>query len=304
MAAVNTRKTGSSKAYPSAQNIAEQFGRASQVGPVTWKCDCPTCGYPCLSVFIDDDGEIGFLCYSCNSPKAIREQAAARGFVPSPQDSKVIAAQMVAEGLAMWAGGVPISETEAATYLIKRRGLSPPWPDKVRAECDRLPYHEGSLFYATRLLCLVEHPARGVLGVHAIGLNDGGRMKGYSHHRKKRGSSVYRRYGLLEGGGCWLGETGGEIVVGEGVETTLSAMTLLERTWGVAALGALGLKRLDLPDAAERVCIAADNDADGAGQEAAQYALERWEEDGRDVRVVIPNKPGSDFNDVLRGRTK
>jgi hypothetical protein len=107
-----------------------------------------------------------------------------------------------------------------------------------------------------------EHHSRGILGVHAIGLNDGGRRKGYSKHGQPKGpSTVYHRHnGQFYGGGVWLGTPGGELVVGEGLETTLSAMVILERGWGVATLGTKGMRLLDLPNAAECVVIAADND--------------------------------------------
>ena len=287
----------------SAEAIACSFGRASQAGSVTWRCDCPVCGYPCCSVNYDDDGSVGFLCYSCRDVKGIREQAQARGLIASGAGSKLARAALVAEGRKVWDGGVPVEGTEASTYLMSR-GLAPPYPDKVRAESHGQPYYDDGLLWAWRLLCLVEHPTRGILGVHATGLNDGGRRKGYSNHGygRKRGSSIYRRYGVLDGGGVWLGTPGGELVVGEGLETTLSAMLILGCGRGVAALGAAGMKRLDLPETAERVCIAADNDDDGAGQKAAAEAKARWLNQGRTVRIATPNTPGTDFNDILKGR--
>jgi hypothetical protein len=171
----------------------------------------------------------------------------------------------------------------------------------VRAESGGRPYYDGGPLVAWRLVCLVEHVTRGILGVHAIRLWDGGRRKAY-------GNKTYNRYGgVFDGGGVWLGTPGGELIVGEGLETTLSAMLILDRAWGVATLGGRGMKRLDLPETAERVCIAADNDDernDFAGQQAAAEAEERWSDEGRDVRIVAPNTPGTDFNDLLRGRNR
>ena len=47
------------------------------------------------------------------------------------------------------------------------------------------------------------------------------------------------------------------------------------------------------------VIIAADHDASGAGKEAARAAAQRWLAEGRRVRLAMPSKPGTDFNDVL-----
>jgi len=55
------------------------------------------------------------------------------------------------------------------------------------------------------------------------------------------------------------------------------------------------------------VVVAADHDlvdANGRcpGPDAAEAAARRWEAEGRLVRVILPDLPGSDFNDVLRAR--
>ncbi len=242
----------------------------------------------------NDDGAVGFVCYSCDNPKGIHEQAAARGLVASRQGARLARAALVAEGLQVWADAVPVEGTEA-TYYLASRGLSPPYPSTVRAECGGGLYHDKLIAWA--LVCLVEHVHRGILGVHTIRLCQGGRCKAAQQDRGRK--SLYRRYGLLDGGGVWLGTPGGELVVGEGLETTLSAMVLLDRSWGVAALGAAGMTRLDLPDSAECVCIAADNDADGNGQEQAAAAQARWVREGHTVRVATPDQPDIDFNDIL-----
>jgi len=44
-----------------------------------------------------------------------------------------------------------------------------------------------------------------------------------------------------------------------------------------------------------------DNDANGAGQDAAKQCATRWAEAGRDVTKLTPHEPG-DFNDVLMQR--
>jgi len=65
----------------------------------------------------------------------------------------------------------------------------------------------------------------------------------------------------------------------------------------------VALKLPPLPLAAT-VVILADNDANGAGGYAARKAAGRWSAEGRCVRIAIPPEPGTDFNDVLMGRSR
>jgi hypothetical protein len=106
------------------------------------------------------------------------------------------------------------------------------------------------------------------------------------------------------GGGVWFGEAdpAREFIVAEGVESTLSAMRLLGALDGCAALSALGIRKLILPPAARRVCIFADRDPKGQGLEAARVAYRRWRAEGREARVVLPEREGEDANNILLRR--
>jgi putative DNA primase/helicase len=107
--------------------------------------------------------------------------------------------------------------------------------------------------------------------------------------------------GPVGGGGVWLdvGRDCGWVVVGEGIESTLSAMQLWACYRGIAALSANGIRNLKLPESARQVCIAVDNDSNGVGQDAARDAAWLWEQEGRLVRVRVPPTPDTDWNDVL-----
>jgi phage/plasmid primase-like uncharacterized protein len=89
-----------------------------------------------------------------------------------------------------------------------------------------------------------------------------------------------------------------ELLVGEGIESTLAAMQLFSLP-GWAAICASGIASLDLPADVRRVVVAADNDMNGVGQRAALSARERWVVEGRSVRILLPPNPGEDLNDVL-----
>jgi len=101
--------------------------------------------------------------------------------------------------------------------------------------------------------------------------------------------------GRCSGGAVRLAPASDCLLVGEGIETCLSAMqeTGLP-AW--AALSTSGLKALDLPTAVKEVIVLADGD--DPGESAAICAAMRWTREGRVVRIARP-PPGSDFNDLL-----
>jgi phage/plasmid primase-like uncharacterized protein len=111
--------------------------------------------------------------------------------------------------------------------------------------------------------------------------------------------------GVIHGGAIRLAEhkPDSEIVVGEGVESTLSVMQLFGRI-GWAAVYAGGLKTMNLLPNARRIAIAADNDVSGTGQCNALAAYDRWTDEGRRVRIMTPPVIGADFNDLLLARVR
>jgi putative DNA primase/helicase len=69
--------------------------------------------------------------------------------------------------------------------------------------------------------------------------------------------------GRTVGGGVWFGAVAyptREFIVGEGIESVLSAMRIFDAAAGCAALSELGVRRLILPSEVRRVRIFADND--------------------------------------------
>jgi len=97
----------------------------------------------------------------------------------------------------------------------------------------------------------------------------------------------------------------GALLVGEGIESTLSALQLLQLpdviAW--AALSTSGMKSLPLPDEAGELIIASDGDA--PGRNAAVVLAERAAAVGWWVST-LPAPDGRDWNDVLvdRGRAR
>jgi hypothetical protein len=105
----------------------------------------------------------------------------------------------------------------------------------------------------------------------------------------------------------WPMNGGEQLVIGEGIETTLAAATRisyrgasLTPAWSAVAKGGLG--RLPTTIGAVRLILLVDNDENGEGQRAAEQCRRIWKAAGRTVVPLIPKQRGWDFNDVVLGR--
>ena len=108
------------------------------------------------------------------------------------------------------------------------------------------------------------------------------------------------REGITRGGAVRLMEPqGGQIGLGEGVESTFSA-SILTGIPGWAALTAGGIERAVLPEEIRRVTIFAGRDR--AGLKAAAEACERFRREGREAEIRVPNEQKQDFNDILKNK--
>jgi hypothetical protein len=92
---------------------------------------------------------------------------------------------------------------------------------------------------------------------------------------------------------------GAALVIGEGIETSLSA-GLLTGLPAWAALSAGNMAAVHLPDDVREGWIASDHDA--PGQRAAWQAADAFMAQGRAVQVLTPDTAGEDFNDIIMQR--
>jgi putative DNA primase/helicase len=115
---------------------------------------------------------------------------------------------------------------------------------------------------------------------------------------------LFPKGGKTGGAGVWFGapDPEREFLVGEGIESTLSAMRLYDAVSGCAALSDGGISRLVLPPEVRRVRIFADNDELGQGLAAAVAARLRWRGERRQVAISHARNVGEDANDLWRRR--
>jgi putative DNA primase/helicase len=279
----------------------------------TWRGTCPACGYPTAFSIEERGGKLLWWCASCQDGAAI---ARAIGFRsdghPAPKAPKApnravsrafsrppSAPNLPNQGDApdhgaavaqLWQTARPIEGTVAETYLAAR-GLAGLTSPALRFLPDHRHAPTGTTWPV--LLAAVTDPLTGRLrGVHRTYLARDGSAKA-----------------LLEPAKMTLGPTAGAVVrlaepqpgkplvIAEGIETAASAGLILDApAW--AAIAAGNLTRIELPPAASEVIIAAD--ADPVGQREAERAAQRWQAEGRRVRIATPNTAGTDFNHLLQ----
>ena len=89
--------------------------------------------------------------------------------------------------------------------------------------------------------------------------------------------------------------------VAEGIETAMSAAIIFKMpVW--ACLSANMLSKFQPPPEAEEIAIFGDNDSSYAGQAAAYRLAQRIVGMQKKAMVFIPDREGTDWNDVLMER--
>lgn len=174
---------------------------------------------------------------------------------------------------------MPLNGTAAEDYLrrVRRIGLDP--GPSLRWHVD-----------LNALVAKVVHPfAERAVGVHLTFLD--------RTTRERRARRFVGQAGLVK-----FGEGRGRVLIGEGLETTLSGLEIVGASRAYCTLGAAGLARLRLPLGIVEVGILVDRDE--AGEAAALAAARRLvvADPARRVRLLRPSPPHADFNDVAVAR--
>jgi hypothetical protein len=212
---------------------------------------------------------------------------------PAPEPLRM---ERLAVAQALWAAGLAIApHTECHRHLLRRRiGRSLPGCEVLR----RHPAAPLSVYEACRavrpaLMAGVVSPDGELTAVELTYLDPSGRRaQGVRFPRKTVGlvppSSAVR-----------LDAPGSELLVGEGVFTTLSASERFDLpAW--ALLSTRNLRSWRAPDGVRRVLIAADRGEDGA--RSAGLLAARLRRNGVGATVRPPPAPYGDWNDWARAQ--
>jgi putative DNA primase/helicase len=233
---------------------------------------CQECGHP----------KRGGYCYYCGTGKRPRKSAAQR-------------AEDEARALSIWREAVPITGTLAERYLRQHRKI------EMLPPGDALRFHPRCPFdYRQRVAAMVAllSDADGrPCGIHRTPLTpDGAKAQG------ARAYGTFWRTAIR----LWPDPVEGRLTVGEGIETTLSAIQMMPNlapAWAAGTAENLGM--FPILDSVSELFVLADNDDEESGrigQKRAKKLAGRYSAWAKRVTVLRP-RVGKDFNDILRGAT-
>jgi hypothetical protein len=95
---------------------------------------------------------------------------------------------------------------------------------------------------------------------------------------------------------------GERVAIAEGIETALSVAIACPELRVLCAVSLANMANLALPPAIGTVILCADHDDDNPKARALlMRAVHRYQGEGREVRLAMPDVPGADWNDVLQG---
>lgn len=263
------------------------------IGGGAMRGDCPACGYPqSFTVRTGDTGKPVYWCASCRDQDALvlamREThiEALPASTPAP-----VAIDKQAAARSIWNRATGAKGTLVERYLA-HRGIRGPIPPTLRF-LSRARHLPSEKYYPLMVAGVAVWPSREVVAVHRTYLDRDSPGKAPVDPAKKT-------LGPINGGAVRLDRHGPVLIVGEGIETTLSVMAAAGLP-GWAALSAGNLPRIVLPPDVRHVFIAADHDSNGVGQRSAEEAADRWRKAGIAVSIAMPPTVGTDFNDALQG---
>jgi len=292
----------------SAERIAQALGGSGRSRDGWFSCDCPVCKGEAKLGLKDTGTSVLINCFRlCRRADVLAEidRLGLLSDMPSEPLSPEKASQRqstqdahrrrrIAEARDFLDQCLSWNATGQIARYIRSRGIDPALLTQSIMWHGMANHPEGG--QRPLMVGVIEHVKLGIIGATRTFLAINGSQKATFHKPRLF-------LGLATGGAVRLGTPHPriELVVGEGIESTLSYMQMHSLP-GWAALSACGIKNLILPPEVRRVVIAADNDGNGIGSRGALAAARRWGGEMRQVRIDMPPELGTDWNDVLTAR--
>jgi hypothetical protein len=272
------------------------------VSRATLRCRCPQLACSgkrgeALAVTVDHDGRGAvFVCHRCGWSGSVRDHEVHDRQRPRPLPLPPPPADTAPNRQAFVRRLLGEARAAAGTVVeryLAGRGLD---PGLTRALlCHRRLWHAESRQHWPAMLAPIRDAEGAVVGLHRTWLAPDGRGKAPVAPARK---SLALWPGATKGGAIRLAPFTTELVIGEGIETTLAGMQMFG--WpGWAAIAAGNLPHLRLPAGLRRLVLVADHDQNGVGLREAKAAASLHSRRGLVVDVVVPLHPG-DANDVWR----
>lgn len=271
---------------------------------------CPVCGGKDRARFDDKAGKGTYFCNNCGSGDGVKLLQTMHGwdfkrtvqeiekviggasFVePSREQTDDRAKQALRKA---WVESRPVEAGDPVTRYLARRGIR--WTPEI----SNLRYHEGLTYrhdngkYTRHpaMLAVVMDAAGVPVIIHRTYLTLDGRKADVPTPRKVMTGQIPM------GSAIRLFPPEEELGVAEGIENALAAnrMSWIP-VWSV--LNATLLTSWEPPAGVKRVHIFGDNDGNFTGQVSAYTLARRLAVKGVEVQVRLPNRTGTDWNDVL-----
>lgn len=204
--------------------------------------------------------------------------------------------QMKRYGQQLEAKSQPLHGTLGEIYLRQHRDLSHIDHADIRFLPSITGYKGKQKVQTPAILAIARDKNRNVHHVQVIRLDQAGQ-------KNKAVSIAKQTYGTMQGYAVELNKRGNQQVtyLAEGVETGLSILSQNPKARVLAVLGKSNFLRIDLEQLANKVILCLDNDGSKTfTDKTILEAVKRLEHDGKQVRLVIPELPKQDFNDVLK----
>ena len=273
-----------------------------------WVCKCPAHDdhRPSLSVAETRDRKPLVKCWSGCSQDDVIDALKRRGlwdgkaretspWRPKPLDA-VAKCDKPSDPMRTWRNAAPWVRGSAADTYLETRGIELADDEGRSLRFAPSLWHWPTQSRWPAMLARVSLASGAEITTHQTFVRHDGSCKAPLGKQ----SRLFAAGGKTIGGGVWFGaaDPDREFIVGEGIESTLSAMRIFGASAGCAALSAFGIRVLVLPPQARRVRISTDHDRLGQGLEAARDASRRWLNEGRAVAASISPTIGEDANDL------
>jgi hypothetical protein len=284
---------------------------AGRVG-LTFRVPCPFCSTsrrignqrkPVFAVRLKEPDFAMFNCVHCGASGYVHPRVPAnvssaerhRLRSEAERQEREHREERTAAALKLWNERTPFSGSPSETYLRETRGIGD-WLDAFDLD-ESLGFHSSCPFSGERLPCMValvrnietDEPQ----AVHRTALKLGPRPACISR----------LSLGPVAGGALKLsldGEVTTGLLIGEGIETVLSASQKFKFRPAWSVLSRSGIAKFPALLGVECVTVAVDNDESGDGQRDAAQLVDRLTAEGVEV-VTMQTNLHKDFNDLVRG---
>jgi putative DNA primase/helicase len=198
----------------------------------------------------------------------------------------------------LWDSSLPIRTSDpAGRYILETRGIRlDSFPDALRFTPE-LQIKSGEFYkkYPAMIAAFTD-PVCELVQVERFFLTAEG-QKAPLTESSKRFMPGWKD-GSMRGGSIKLYAPGNILAIGEGVETCLAFYSKFKvPVW--AASNTTLMELVVIPASVRKVVILVDNDINGAGRKAADSLSTRLLKEKREVELLVPDKPGTDFADLF-----